>query len=206
VTARRRTESAAVPARLRRAVAREVSPARLRHIRGTARMARRLATMYGLDSRRCATAAWLHDAARDWPVARMLGMAMPAWLAAIRRAYRPWGAPLLHAPASAAWALERGLCTDAAILMAVARHPTGGARMTPLARMLLVADYCEPTREFAAAGALRMALTGLTLAQAAARVAREKADHVRVRGGRVHPQTHAAGGRAAGRPGQEQAA
>lgn len=171
---------------IRRAVQAE-APGRLRHIRGTALMARRVARRYGLASRAAVRAAWLHDAAREWPAEKMLAQPMPDWLARVRDSYLAWDGALLHAPAAAAWAMARGLCGDEQILHAVAVHPTGAPGMSPLAQMLFVADYCEPTRRFPEAAALRLALAGLTLPQAVARVAREKTQHVAERRRRVHP-------------------
>lgn len=174
-------------AEVRRAVRAEVTPARWRHIRGTVLTARYLAQRHGLDRRAAMLAAWLHDAARDWPLERMLAQPMPGWLAELRDLYRPWGGDLLHAPAAAAWALARWQGLDRQVLRAVATHPTGGSQSGALALVLIVADYCEPLRRFPGAAELRRELPGLALATAAARVMREKTERVARGGGRVHP-------------------
>ena len=158
-------------------------------------MARAVARRYGLAAADAVRAAWLHDAAREWPPAALeeiLARPLPAWLAAVCESYRPWGGALLHAPAAAAWALTRGLCDDEPILRAVAVHPTGAPGMSPLAQTLFVADYCEPMRGFAGAALVRQALPGLTLAQAAARVAREKLARLAQGLRPIHPWAQAA--------------
>ena len=95
-------------------------------------------------------AAWLHDAWRSATVEECV--------AAIRSAGEepdPWAlrhAPvLLHAQAATAWAPSATGETDPEVLLAVRHHPTGHPDWGAVGRALYVADFCEPTRAFAAA-------------------------------------------------------
>jgi HD superfamily phosphohydrolase YqeK len=94
-------------------------------------------------------AAWLHDAWRNATVEESA--------AAIRSAGEepdPWAlrhAPvLLHAQAAAAWTPSATGESDPEVLLAVRHHPTGHPGWEAVGRALYVADFCEPTRAFAA--------------------------------------------------------
>ena len=95
-------------------------------------------------------AAWLHDAWRSATVEESE--------AAIRLAGEepdPWAlrhAPvLLHAQAAAAWAPSAVGEADPEVLLAVRHHPTGHPDWGAVGCALYVADFCEPSRAFAAA-------------------------------------------------------
>lgn len=100
------------------------------------------------EDREAATrAAWFHDAVKD--------EGRRVWLRRIREAGEepdPWAAVrapiLLHAHAAAIWAAETGEA-DARVLAAVRHHPTAHPDWGSIGRLLFVADFCEPTREFA---------------------------------------------------------
>ncbi len=159
---------------IRAAVRAQVSPARWRHSRGTARLARRLARQHGLCIRRAVRAAYLHDAQRECDDAQLRTLSYDGWLQDVAAAYAGIDGAVMHAPAAAWWAQQQGLCTDPEILYAVAWHPTGAPEWTPLLQLLYVADYAEPGRRHDDAAAVRALLPSLTLAQAAARVAEAK--------------------------------
>jgi HD superfamily phosphohydrolase YqeK len=57
---------------------------------------------------------------------------------------------LLHAQAAAAWAPSATRESDPEVLLAVRHHPTGHPGWEAVGRALYVADFCEPTRAFAA--------------------------------------------------------
>jgi HD superfamily phosphohydrolase YqeK len=89
------------------------------------------------ERRRWLRAAYLHDALRD---------ADPAELE--RLAPDPWGVPSLrHGPAAARLAEERGE-QDQGVLAAVRYHSVGYAGWDAAGRMLYLADYLEPGRDF----------------------------------------------------------
>ena len=136
--------------------------ARLAHVESVAAAIAEVAREWPPDRRAAAVrAAWLHDAWRSAPVEEAV--------AAIRSGGEepdPWAlrhAPvLLHAQAAAAWAPAATGEEDSEVLLAVRHHPTGHPDWGSVGRALYVADFCEPTRAFAA----RLG-TGLLLQRAA---------------------------------------
>ena len=121
------------------------------HVESVAEAIGKVARAWTPDRRAAAQrAAWLHDAWRNATVEQSV--------AAIRSAREdpdPWAlrhAPvLLHAQAAAAWAPTATGEADPEVLLAVRHHPTGHPDWGPVGRALYVADFCEPTRAFAAA-------------------------------------------------------
>lgn len=138
-------------------------------------------------------AAWLHDAWRSASEAEAL--------AEIRSAGEepdPWAllhAPvLLHAQAAAAWAGSAAGEVAPEVLLAVRHHPTGHHAWGDVGRALYVADFCEPTRAFAASLrtdrlVARAAAGSSSLASAALEVLRLRLERS-IRDGRpVHPDS-----------------
>ena len=121
------------------------------HVESVAGAIGKIAGAWTPDRRAAARrAAWLHDAWRNATVEQSV--------AVIRSAGEepdPWAfrhAPvLLHAQAAAAWAPTATGEADPEVLLAVRHHPTGHPDWGAVGRALYVADFCEPTRAFAAA-------------------------------------------------------
>ena len=91
----------------------------------------------GHERHRWQRAAWLHDALKDAPVARLRELAPDAWdIDAIR-----------HGPAAANLAQHHGE-GDQGVLDAVRYHSVGFAGWDDVGRMLYLADYLEPGRGF----------------------------------------------------------
>ncbi len=101
---------------------------------------------HGLDPARARIAGMLHDVARMWPASRLLEEAGA-------RAYpvddfERRNPIVLHAPLGAAIAAERFAVRDPEIAAAIAAHTLGAAEMSPLARVLFLADALEPQRDY----------------------------------------------------------
>jgi len=132
-------------------VAPRLTARRMAHVESVAEAMGKVARVWTPDRRAAARrAAWLHDAWRNATVDESM--------AAIRSAGEepdPWAlryAPvLLHAQAAAAWAPTATSEADPEVLLAVRHHPTGHPDWGAVGRALYVADFCEPTRAFAAA-------------------------------------------------------
>lgn len=166
-----------------------LSPERFQHTLSVARLAEELARSWNLDPEKARLAALLHDLGRSIPVPEM-----PSY--ARRRRLRVAGFrgiaanhPLLfHAHISADLA-RRGLgVKDAEVLSAVRKHTLGDRRMSPLDRLLYVADACSPDRGHPAAAKIRR-LAYQDLDRAFAAVVREKLSHVKRGGQWIHPMT-----------------
>jgi predicted HD superfamily hydrolase involved in NAD metabolism len=130
---------------LREATRRQMPEKRWNHTLGVVETAVRLAERYGADTAKAELAALLHDYAKAWPVSRQ------------EQVIREQGLPqdlleydkeLWHAHAGA-WAVrsEHGI-EDEEVLDAIRYHTSGRERMTLLDKIICLADYIEPGRDF----------------------------------------------------------
>ncbi|MCX7716989.1 MAG: bis(5'-nucleosyl)-tetraphosphatase (symmetrical) YqeK, partial [Candidatus Sumerlaeaceae bacterium] len=126
---------------------------RFSHTLGVTQLAVSLAVRHRHDAAKCAQAALLHDAAKCLPreqqaaLAARSGYPVDGWAETYPS--------LLHGPAAAQWARESLGVTDPEVLDAVAYHPTGCGRPSPVLEILMAADYCEPLRDFPGVDGLR---------------------------------------------------
>ncbi|MFD2369758.1 bis(5'-nucleosyl)-tetraphosphatase (symmetrical) YqeK [Brevibacillus sp. GCM10020057] len=118
---------------------------RYTHTLGVAESARKLAVRYGADPDKAELAGCLHDYCKCWPVDKMFEILvrhdMPTELLEGEK-------ELWHAFAGAIVIQSDLGITDPEILQAVRYHTTGRAGMTLLEKVVCVADYIEPNRNF----------------------------------------------------------
>lgn len=152
-------------------------------------MAESLARVHGADPLQARVAALLHDLARLYPADRLLrecaerGMAIDPF----ERAH-----PIvLHARLGAELARERFGVDDAAVLSAIRKHTLADAVMSPLDKVVYLADGLEPGRDFADRAALA-ALAYRDLDAAMHALLASSIAYLRKRGLAVAPQTLAA--------------
>ena len=125
-----------------------------RHVLGVAQTAAELAVRYGADEQKAAQAGLLHDYAKEMEPAALLKKAKLLGVP-LDPVTRMEGHKLLHAPVGAALLqAELGL-RDSAVLSAVSCHTTGKPSMTVLEKVLYLADFIEPNRDFDGVGTLR---------------------------------------------------
>jgi nicotinate-nucleotide adenylyltransferase len=165
---------------------RRLKPARFEHTLRVAELAEALARAHGQDAEKARLAGLLHDLGRSVPApemprfARRHGVRIPA-LAQIAR-HNPL---LAHAHLSGHLAAKLG-CEDPEVLSAVRKHTLGDARMSPLDRLLFVADACSADRDYPGVNKLRkLAFKNLDAAFAA--VVKNKLGHVREQKLWMHP-------------------
>jgi HD superfamily phosphohydrolase YqeK len=148
----------------------EVTAARRGHIERVADLLDRWATAMGVTPQerdRWRRAAWLHDALRD---------------AAL-------GDPMAHGPAAADRAAAAGE-RDRGVLDAVRYHTVGHAGWDDVGRMLYLADFLEPGRDFDADGRRALAARVPTERDAVLRdVARRRIEWVVRSGWSLVPET-----------------
>ena len=164
-----------------------LEPGRLRHTFAVVRAAAALAERHGLDVWKARQAALLHDAGRAFDRSGLLRYARAHPLKVPRRGEIERREPmLLHAYVSADLARRRFGVSDPDVLGAIARHTLGAPGMTPLQRLLYVADAGSEDRMFPHAKRIRDAgARGLT--EGLRLAAKMKLDWVRSQGGWVHP-------------------
>lgn len=141
-------------------LAAELRPARFRHSRDVSRTAIRLSERWGADIEQARIAGILHDCARSLKGDALLSAVkgeglLPSEIELMQPA-------LLHAPLGAVWAQKRFGVDDPAILQAIRRHTTGAMNMTLLDKIIYLADYIEPGRNFPGVEKIReLAAVGL---------------------------------------------
>lgn len=115
------------------------------HIQRVRQEAGTLARRFGLDEERVDLAALAHDMARATPVRDLRRLA---------RSYRLSVSPvddglpvLLHGPVGAAWLRRRLHLHDPEIAAAVRWHSTAAPGLSPLGKVIFLADKLDPAKE-----------------------------------------------------------
>ena len=125
---------------------------RIPHVLGTEQEAIRLAERYGADVEKARVAALLHDSTKK--------LDLPAQLALCRQygirldEMEQKALKLLHSKTGAAIARDV-FGVDDEICSAIWYHTTGRADMTLLEKIIYIADYIEPSRDFPGVDRLR---------------------------------------------------
>ena len=128
-----------------------LSKKRLHHTEGVADTAKKLAERYGADPDAAELAGWIHDCVKQEKLSfmqelvREKEMFSPGYKV---DSYMMQSKNLLHGPAGAIFADAYYGIHDPAILSAVTCHTTGKPGMSLLDKIVFLADYIEPTRDF----------------------------------------------------------
>jgi predicted HD superfamily hydrolase involved in NAD metabolism len=122
----------------------EMEPDTFAHSERTAVLARQLAEAHGVEPDRAELAALVHDIADRYSERELITLAQRYDLPInLTEARVP---KLLHGRVGAEILREAGV-TDEELLDAIRDHITGGPRMSPLSKVLFVADKLEPHRD-----------------------------------------------------------
>lgn len=115
------------------------------HTVGVMETAVKLAERFGADVKKAETAAIFHDYAKFRPKEEMKQIILDGGgpLEVLDFHHELW-----HAPAGAALVKTEVGITDEDILSAIRFHTSGRPNMTPLEKVIYVADYIEPGRRF----------------------------------------------------------
>ncbi|WP_025693176.1 bis(5'-nucleosyl)-tetraphosphatase (symmetrical) YqeK [Paenibacillus zanthoxyli] len=118
---------------------------RWKHTLGVVESAGALARKYGGDPERAELAALLHDVAKYWPVERQREIIEQNHLSPELLSYDK---QLWHAEVGAYVAEKEYGITDTGVLDAIRYHTSGRVGMTLLDKIVCLADYIEPGRDF----------------------------------------------------------
>lgn len=122
-----------------------LKPKRIPHVMGCEEEAVRLAKRWGADPEQAAEAAILHDCTKKEPLETQL--ALCARYGVKPDALEQVSEKLLHSKTGAAIAEHVfGCCPE--VVEAIRWHTTGKADMTLLEKIIYMADYVEPNRDF----------------------------------------------------------
>ena len=164
-----------------------LSEYRLKHTLSVAETAVWLANRFGVDPYQAHLAGMLHDCAK--------GMDAPTLLQLIRNGgisaddLELSMPALLHAPAGAALARMQYHVSDQSVLSAIRWHTTGRRNMTPLEKVVYLADMIEPGRTpYPGLEELRKCAR-VNLDEAVHMAAAQSAAYVAGRGKKLHPRT-----------------
>ncbi|HZG76544.1 MAG TPA: bis(5'-nucleosyl)-tetraphosphatase (symmetrical) YqeK [Paenibacillus sp.] len=135
-------------------VEREMPAKRWRHTLGVVDAAVALAERFGGDAEKARIAAVLHDVAKYWPVERQReAIVLDGDAAGLDTLL--YDKELWHSHAGALVARRDFGVTDAETLNAIRYHTSGRPGMTLLEKIVCLADYIEPGRDFPGVDRLR---------------------------------------------------
>ncbi|MBP2653304.1 MAG: putative superfamily hydrolase [Firmicutes bacterium] len=130
-----------------------LSAKRLKHSVGVSETAVALAGCYGADIEKARLAGLLHDCAREMTSNILLKIAENSGI--VLNDIEKCQPVLLHAPVGAIVARRDYGIEDDGICQAISRHTVGGIEMELLDKIIFLADFIEPGRDFPGVGKLR---------------------------------------------------
>lgn len=157
------------------------------HTMGVTFTATSLAMRYGADVKKAELAGLLHDCAKYVPVDEMERICREGGLE-ISSFERGNGA-LLHSKAGSVLARTKYGVTDKEVLDAIRFHTTGRPGMTPLDKIVFIADYMEPGREEAPDLSIVRPLAFSDLDQALLQILSDTLDYLEGTGKKIDPMT-----------------
>ncbi|HLV09473.1 MAG TPA: bis(5'-nucleosyl)-tetraphosphatase (symmetrical) YqeK [Halanaerobiales bacterium] len=167
-------------------LAEKFSSKRYNHIMGVVEVSEKLAKREGASREKVRIAALLHDYAKNCPEEELTGIIKDCnWSVDQVELEIP---ELLHAPASACLAEHEFRVSDEDVLEAIRFHTIGNPGMGLLAKIIYVADYTEPFRNFPGLESVRkLSLRSLELAIIA--ICNNTIKYNIARGRVIHPNT-----------------
>ncbi|HFI0239425.1 TPA: bis(5'-nucleosyl)-tetraphosphatase (symmetrical) YqeK [Streptococcus suis] len=122
-----------------------MNPARFQHVLGVEQAALALADRYGCDPKKASLAALLHDYAKEVEDQVFLDLIAKYDL---DKDLLNWDNNIWHGVVGSYKIVEDFGLEDEEIFQAIQRHTIGAGQMTLLDKVLYVADYIEPNRDF----------------------------------------------------------
>lgn len=162
-----------------------LKPKRMPHVLGTEHEAAVLARRYGADVTSARIAALLHDCTKKLSMEEQLALCEQYGIALDELERK--NLKLLHAKTGAAIARDLFGVSDE-IYWAIYWHTTGKADMTKLEKVIYLADYIEPSRDFPGVEKLRRAVHA-DLEHGLLMALEDSIEEMRQRGNPVHPNT-----------------
>ena len=130
-----------------------LSAKRYRHSAGVADSARALADKYGANAEKAYIAGWVHDCAKELSLSEMHDIVNEHSLRLDK--YVLSSKALLHGPVGSILCETKYGIDDKDIKSAIFYHTTGRTNMTLLEKIIFLADYIEPSRDFPGVDTIR---------------------------------------------------
>ncbi|WNQ13411.1 bis(5'-nucleosyl)-tetraphosphatase (symmetrical) YqeK [Paenibacillus aurantius] len=134
------------------AVRKQMPAKRWQHTLGVMESAVELAHRFGGDPEKADLAALLHDYCKYWPVEKQRQVIVDNRLPEELLSYEK---PLWHAPVGAFVVAEEFGIDDEEVLDAIRYHTSGRVGMSQLDKIICLADYIEPNRDYPEVANLR---------------------------------------------------
>lgn len=131
-----------------------LSKRRFQHSLGVAEEAERLAHHYGVDFEKAYLSGLVHDCGKEIPPGEAVKLLRERY-GVVVDAMSLHMPRLLHGPLGACITQSEFGIYDAEVLDAIRYHTTGKANMSLLAKIIYIADYIEPGRDFDGVSELR---------------------------------------------------
>ncbi|WEV45165.1 bis(5'-nucleosyl)-tetraphosphatase (symmetrical) YqeK [Streptococcaceae bacterium ESL0687] len=163
----------------------QMSDHRFKHVLSVEETARKLAKIYGVDEDQAALAGLLHDYAKELPKEEFRELIQKYEL---DPDLLNWGNNVWHGVVGIYKIKEDLGLKDPEILEAIRVHTVGSSSMTTLAKIVYVADYIEPNRDFPGVDKARK-LAKKDLDAAVAFETQKTIEHLLNKKIRVYPQT-----------------
>lgn len=186
-------------AKLRKKMEKALEPKRYEHTLSVAYTAANLAMVHGVDIEKTLVAGMLHDCAKCLSYHKQLSICKKNHIT-LSEMEKEDSSPLIHAKAGSILARKEYGIKDEDILNAICYHTTGRPHMSPLEKIIYIADYIEPGRKHAkrSADISDIYLQNLTEARklayydldaALCRILSDTLTYLKEKGGRVDPMT-----------------
>lgn len=163
----------------------QLSPKRFTHCLGVEETAKQLAEQYGCDIEKAGLAGLLHDYAKELSDQEFLKLIERYQLA---DELKSWGNNIWHGKVGIYKIKEDLGLEDAEILAAIEDHTTGSSQMSLLDKIIYVADYIEPGRDFPGVDQARE-LAKESLDKAVAYETAHTVEHLAHKAVPIYPQT-----------------
>ncbi|KXH87381.1 bis(5'-nucleosyl)-tetraphosphatase (symmetrical) YqeK [Sporosarcina sp. HYO08] len=131
--------------RIKQEIEKRLTNDRYLHVLRVVETAKAFALRHDISVEKAELAALLHDVAKCMSKQELASYLEKDPEAAFYRSFHP---ELWHAPVGAIIARDKFGVRDADILQAIRFHTTGRAHMSPLEKLIYVADLIEPGRQF----------------------------------------------------------
>lgn len=158
---------------------------RFKHCLGVEQAAINLAERFGVDVEKAGLAGLLHDYAKKLSDEEFLALIDKY---ALNPALKDWGNNVWHGMVGIYKIQEDLELTDPEILRAIEIHTVGSAQMSDLDKVVYVADYIEPNRDFPGVEKARE-IAYVALNQAVAYETAHTVEHLAHKGLPIYPQT-----------------
>ena len=158
---------------------------RFKHCLGVEQAAIDLAERFGVDVEKAGLAGLLHDYAKKLSDEEFLALIDKY---ALDPALKDWGNNVWHSMVGIYKIQEDLGLADSEILRAIEVHTVGSAQMSDLDKVVYVADYIEPNRDFPGVEQARE-IAHVSLNQAVAYETAHTVEHLAHKGLPIYPQT-----------------